>query len=221
MCRLSGNMKTSISWNPLGLSRPVLGLLYFLHFKAAVGCIYEETVRSLCRHGTTHHYTIYTITRHLCTHGTTHYYTIYTITRHLCTHGTTHYYTIYIITHNTTIPTAIVGCPSEILHFVTHSLHVVELRNNQRHGLCLPDMVCTYQIRCALTRYGVHLPDTVCIYQKQCALTRHGVHLPDTMCIYQIQCELTRHSVQLPDTVCTYQTRCELIRYGVHLPDTV
>ena len=28
MCRLSGNLGASTSWNPQGLSRPVMGLLY-------------------------------------------------------------------------------------------------------------------------------------------------------------------------------------------------
>jgi len=28
MCRLSGNVEASTSWNPLGLSRPVMVLLY-------------------------------------------------------------------------------------------------------------------------------------------------------------------------------------------------
>jgi hypothetical protein len=28
MCRLSRNLGTSTSWNPVGLSRPVMGLLY-------------------------------------------------------------------------------------------------------------------------------------------------------------------------------------------------
>jgi hypothetical protein len=29
MCRLSRNLGASISWNPVGLLRPVMGLLYF------------------------------------------------------------------------------------------------------------------------------------------------------------------------------------------------
>jgi len=32
MCRLSWNLGASTSWNPLGLSRPVMGLLYFSFF---------------------------------------------------------------------------------------------------------------------------------------------------------------------------------------------
>ena len=32
MCQLSWNLGASISWNPQGLSRPVMGLLYFTHF---------------------------------------------------------------------------------------------------------------------------------------------------------------------------------------------
>jgi hypothetical protein len=32
MCRLSRNLEASTSWNPKGLSRPVMGLLYFYHF---------------------------------------------------------------------------------------------------------------------------------------------------------------------------------------------
>jgi hypothetical protein len=31
MCRLSRNLGASTSWNPQGLSRPVMGLLYLLH----------------------------------------------------------------------------------------------------------------------------------------------------------------------------------------------
>ena len=31
MCRLSWNLGASTSWNPLGLSRPVMGLLYLYH----------------------------------------------------------------------------------------------------------------------------------------------------------------------------------------------
>jgi hypothetical protein len=31
MCRLSRNLGTSTSWNPKELSRPVMGLPYFLH----------------------------------------------------------------------------------------------------------------------------------------------------------------------------------------------
>jgi hypothetical protein len=30
MCRLSRNLGASTSWNPKGLSRPVMGLLFFL-----------------------------------------------------------------------------------------------------------------------------------------------------------------------------------------------
>ena len=32
-CRLSWNLGASASWNPQGLSRPVMGLLYLLHMK--------------------------------------------------------------------------------------------------------------------------------------------------------------------------------------------
>jgi hypothetical protein len=31
MCRLSKNLGASTSWSPKGLSRPVMGLLFFLH----------------------------------------------------------------------------------------------------------------------------------------------------------------------------------------------
>jgi hypothetical protein len=34
MCRLSRNLGASSSWNPKGLSRPVMGLLFFLPFPA-------------------------------------------------------------------------------------------------------------------------------------------------------------------------------------------
>ena len=33
MWRMSWNIGTSTSWNPLGLSRPVMGLLYLLHYQ--------------------------------------------------------------------------------------------------------------------------------------------------------------------------------------------
>jgi len=33
MCQLSWNLRNSTSWNPEGLSRPVMGLLYVSHFK--------------------------------------------------------------------------------------------------------------------------------------------------------------------------------------------
>jgi hypothetical protein len=36
MCRLSRNLGASTSWNPVGLSRPVMGLLY-LFFLGIVG----------------------------------------------------------------------------------------------------------------------------------------------------------------------------------------
>jgi hypothetical protein len=33
MCRLSTNLGASASWNPKGLSRPIMGLLYLLPYK--------------------------------------------------------------------------------------------------------------------------------------------------------------------------------------------
>jgi hypothetical protein len=34
MCRLSRHLEASTSWNPKGLSRPVMGLLYLFHLTA-------------------------------------------------------------------------------------------------------------------------------------------------------------------------------------------
>jgi len=34
MCRLSGNLGASTSWNPQGLRRPIMGLLYLLPLPA-------------------------------------------------------------------------------------------------------------------------------------------------------------------------------------------
>ena len=45
MCRLSWNLGASASWNPQGLSRPVIGLLYlYLYIGAKTGlkCIYRN-----------------------------------------------------------------------------------------------------------------------------------------------------------------------------------
>jgi len=48
MCRLSWNLGTSTSWNPQGLSRPVMGLLYlylYLYFSCNnVGNVRNESV---------------------------------------------------------------------------------------------------------------------------------------------------------------------------------
>ena len=43
MCRLSWNLGTSTSWNPLGLFRPVMGLLYLLLQLMYVSFIHRNT----------------------------------------------------------------------------------------------------------------------------------------------------------------------------------
>jgi hypothetical protein len=42
MCRLSRNLEASTSWNPVGLSRPVMGLLYlFLLYTLTIIIVHE------------------------------------------------------------------------------------------------------------------------------------------------------------------------------------
>jgi hypothetical protein len=43
MCRLSRNLGASTSWNPVGLSRPVMGLLY-LTFVLVVKHVFPDTL---------------------------------------------------------------------------------------------------------------------------------------------------------------------------------
>jgi hypothetical protein len=44
MCRLSRNLGASTSWNPQGLSRPVMGLLYLYHISEPVAKARKEFV---------------------------------------------------------------------------------------------------------------------------------------------------------------------------------
>jgi hypothetical protein len=46
MCQLSRNLGASTSWNPVGLSRPVMGLLYLLRlgYKLSASRVNEELV---------------------------------------------------------------------------------------------------------------------------------------------------------------------------------
>jgi hypothetical protein len=39
MCRLSRNLEASTSWNPKGLSKPVMGLLYLSFLVVVVGLL--------------------------------------------------------------------------------------------------------------------------------------------------------------------------------------
>jgi len=47
MCRLSRNLGASTSWNPLGLSRPVMGLLYiYLYLQTMGSCERNTDIKS-------------------------------------------------------------------------------------------------------------------------------------------------------------------------------
>ena len=152
-----------------------MGLLYFLHFKVAVGSFMKKLLGpslpdTAIRNGTTHYVTL----------------SSYTV----------HYATLQFLQ---ILPTATIGCPSSIVPFYDTQLRcgwVEEKPETQcaltRHGVHLQDTVCTYQTLSALTRHGVLLQDAVCTYQTRSALTRHGVHLPET------GSALTRHGVHLP-----------------------
>jgi hypothetical protein len=48
MCRLSWNLGASTSWNPQGLSRSVMGLLYKVSEQAVGPSVYPGTKRSVC-----------------------------------------------------------------------------------------------------------------------------------------------------------------------------
>jgi hypothetical protein len=49
MCRFSSHLGPSTSWNPKGLSRPVMGLLYLLYFHKVLSFGTCRTVPPLCR----------------------------------------------------------------------------------------------------------------------------------------------------------------------------
>jgi hypothetical protein len=58
MCRLSCNLGASTSWNPMGLSRPVMGLIYLYLFRNRLKGIGMDTsepeqgkVAGTCNHG--------------------------------------------------------------------------------------------------------------------------------------------------------------------------
>jgi hypothetical protein len=46
MCRLSRNLGASTSWNPVDLSRPVMGLLYLLHISITLIIIRRSFIQN-------------------------------------------------------------------------------------------------------------------------------------------------------------------------------
>ena len=60
MCRLSRNLGASTSWNPQGLSRTVMGLLYRALHTQRLGyeqhrkCTYKPKIEMLCHNGCCH-----------------------------------------------------------------------------------------------------------------------------------------------------------------------